>query len=650
MSQIAGIFHRDGAGVTPEEAQLQLAPLATAPHDRQSAWREGPISLAHFALDIADEDALDRQPLNRGGCALVWDGTLFNRSELLGLLSLPDLPDSELVLQSWLRWGRECPGKLVGDFAFAVWDSREKTLFLARDRIGMRPVYYTSTGRLFGFASQIKGVRDLPRVDRSLDEEWVADYLSLTHLSREATAYRGIRRLPAAHWMSVSMGGPIRMQQYWRLRDEPADKFSQEQDYYDKLREVTKRAVHDRMPGREPVGSMLSGGLDSSTVTAFACEKARAEGRRLIAVSSVLPQDHPGPETDERRYIEAFLQRYPECEWHAVTAPGKHFLSDLDRLLEICDQPVRDPFHYVTTALVDQARDAGARVLMTGMGGDFFISSRGGHGVYARLLVELKWRRLWDDYTRARQSMPEFRFWKFFRLELLRPFVTVSLLARWLEALGLLSPPKLPIEAASRELLRRYDVVGRQRRRHRHSQYSAWRALAHTDERIMGSGAIAHALEYFSALGAGAGVVLSCPLLDHRVIAAVAHLPAELRRNAIRPRNLIRTIAEGRLPDLMRLRPDKGAFSPDTTRRASYACKQLRALDRYEASARELKGLLDWDSVKQTASCLTDEAASMHQDVGSITTIFVSAALCHLLSRMAGYENTRVSVPTPTLP
>jgi asparagine synthase (glutamine-hydrolysing) len=224
MSQIGGIVHVDGGAVSREEVRSQLAPLATAPHDRQGVWREGPVGLMHLAFDIADEDALDRQPVIAGPerLGLVWDGRLFNRGELHTALpalrseSLSGIADSRIVLESWREWGAECPRKLVGDFAFAVWDARQRQLFLARDRMGMRPLYYVHTARLFAFASQIKGVRDLPGVDRRLDEEWVADYLSLTHLDRENTAYSGIRRLPAAHWMTVSIEGKVQKQEWQR--------------------------------------------------------------------------------------------------------------------------------------------------------------------------------------------------------------------------------------------------------------------------------------------------------------------------------------------------------------------------------------------------------------------------------------------------
>jgi asparagine synthase (glutamine-hydrolysing) len=641
MSQIAGMLHLDGGIVSEEYARLQLEPLSAAPHDRQGSWRDGPVALAHLALDISDEDALDRQPLiaGAGWHGLTWDGRLFNRGELHQALPalrnrlLSDIPDSQLVLESWLQWGKDCPNKFVGDFAFAVWDATQRVLFLARDRMGMRPLYYANTGRLFAFASQIKGVRGLPGVDRRLDEEWVADYLSLTHLSRENTACRGIRRLPAAHWMTVSVDGRVRKQEYWRLRDEPVLKFERDEDYYGHLREVTKRAVHDRMPGRGPVASMLSGGLDSSTVTAFACQKARMEGRRVIAVSSVLPEDHAGPETDERRYMQAFLQQYPACEWVPVTAPGKHFLSDLDRLLAICDQPVRDAFHYSTLALGEEARRSGARVLLTGMGGDFFVSSRV-HGAFARMLVELKWRRLWNEYRRAREATPELTSWAFARSELLRPFLVSSPLAGLLEWLRVLSPHEPFTTAASARLSRDFALARRQRTLAEAGWNSPWQGLGGAVQRIAASGLVAHIFEYFSALGTSLGLQLESPLLDHRIVAAVAALPVELRRDAVWPRVVVRKVAAGALPDAIRLRRDKLPFSPDNRRRASVACREMRVLDPYEPAAQKLEDLLDWERVRLAASSLREKVVHGDDDLVSVVQIFSAASLVRYATTM----------------
>ena len=643
MSQIAGILRFNNGVVSDEEVRAQKDPLATAPHDRFGIWRGESVALMHFALDIADEDALDRQPVFREDVAatLVWDGRLFNRAELYGLLPdllrhpLNELPDSRIVLEAWLRWGKNCLPHIVGDFAFAVWNSREKELFLARDRMGMRPVYFAKTGRMFAFASQIKGVRDLPDVDRSLDEEWVADYLTLTHLSLENTAYVGIRRLPAAHWMTIAANGKVRTERYWRLRDEPVVKFKKDQDYYDHVREVTIRAVHDRMPGRGPVGSMLSGGLDSSTVTAFACQKARAEGRRVVTVSSVLPEGHPDAGTDERRYMDTFLGQYPECEWVPVSAPGKHFLSDIDELLAICDQPVRDAFHYITFALVDSARSSGARTVLTGMGGDFFISSRL-RGGFARMLVTFAWLNLLKQYCAARKGDAELTAGKFVRSSLLSPMIRTSIVGKKLELLGIWPKLEPRLTAADNKISRRLKLNERLRIAVQRNRYSSWRKFLFSDEQIACSGTVVHLLEFFAGVGITRGMQLECPLFDYRLIAVVANLPLAYRFDAALPRPVIRKIALNAIPDMIRLRTDKLPFSPDTTHRARMALHDGLVLSAYESRAQAYKGIVDWDQVKETASVLRAEAGWI-QDFSSIALIFTAVSLVHMPAKIGNF-------------
>lgn len=622
---------------------MQLAPLRRAPHDREGNWSQGPIALSQLALDVTDEDRMERQPVvhEATGACLAWDGRLDNREELYRRLpdaqrrQLAGVPDADLVMLAWLRWGRDTPQRLVGDFVFAVWDAGRRELFLARDRMGMRPLYYAHTTHAFSFASQIKGVRALPDVNLGLDEDWVADYLSLTHLSTVSTAYLGIRRLPAAHWMSVTAAGKATVQRYWRLRDEPEVRFKKDEDYYDHLREVTRRAVHDRMRGSGPVGSMLSGGLDSSTVTAFACEKARAEVRRVITVSSVLPDDHPGPETDEREYIKAFLEMYPECEWIPVTAPGKHFLSDLDQLLEICDQPVRDSFHYCSTALQVESRSAGARTLLTGVGGDFFLSGRAS-GALARMLVERRFSEVASSFQAAKAAVPTYSARAFARTEILRPFIVASPFWRLVPSVSKIRQET----AASTGLANRHHFDRRQRDMAFYAQYSPWQPMSIGDERIGESGLLAHVLEYFSALGVNFGTQTECPLLDYRVIAAVSGLPTRLRRSPVLSRQLIRRVGETMVPAKIMDRTDKGPFSPDTTRRASLACRQAGTLRGYSIAAQSLGDLIEWTAVAKAASSLRQEAVGWNQDSRQITLVFSALSLIRFLKGRETAEST----------
>src|SRR3989442_1004237 len=219
------------------------------------------------------------------------DARIDNRAELCSVLSAPStVTDAELILQAYARWGERCPEHLLGDFAFALWDARRGFLFCARDHFGVKPFYYHHRpGRLFAFASEIKGLLVLSDVPRRLNETRVADYLVPLLEDKEITFYEGIVRLPPAHHMTVSRDG-VRIEQYWALDPDREIRMKSDGEYAAAFREIFTEAVRCRLARPIPVGSMLSGGLDSSSIV-FVAPKLLAEdgSRELHTFSAIFP-------------------------------------------------------------------------------------------------------------------------------------------------------------------------------------------------------------------------------------------------------------------------------------------------------------------------------------------------------------------------
>jgi asparagine synthase (glutamine-hydrolysing) len=165
MSGICGIYCFDGAPVAPRDVDRQMTALAHLGPDRTQTWLAGPVGLGHLMMRITREDAIDPQPLRDGALALVADLRLDNREELAAALSIADvtlaaMPDSALLLSAYKEWGADCVEHLIGDFAFAVWDSVARTLTLARDHMGQRHIFYHQGEGFFAFAAEIKGLWD----------------------------------------------------------------------------------------------------------------------------------------------------------------------------------------------------------------------------------------------------------------------------------------------------------------------------------------------------------------------------------------------------------------------------------------------------------------------------------------------------------
>src|SRR2546427_256925 len=308
VTGIAGLWRRDGRPGEPAELDGMLARVAHRGPDGTGAWREGPVALGHGMLHTTPESLREQQPLvgTRGDLVLVADARIDNRGELCSLLPAPsDATDAELILAAYERWGEHCPEHLLGDFAFAMWDGRTQRLFCARDHFGVKPLYYHHRpSRLFAFASEIKGLLALPDVPRRLNETRVADYLVPLLEDKVITFYEEIVRLPPAHRMVVSRDGVL-IEQYWALDPEREIRMKSDAEYAEAFREIFTEAVRCRLRSAFPVGSMLSGGLDSSSIACVARELlAEDGGGKLHTFSAIFPDV---PECDEREYIDAVV-------------------------------------------------------------------------------------------------------------------------------------------------------------------------------------------------------------------------------------------------------------------------------------------------------------------------------------------------------
>jgi asparagine synthase (glutamine-hydrolysing) len=260
MSGIVGLWRLDGQPVARAELMRMAESLAHRGPDGGGVWNDGAVGLAHRMLRTTPESFREWLPLANatGDLILTADARIDNREELIAELGLADRPldeisDSRLILGAYEKWGEGCPEKLLGDFAFAIWDGRCRRLFCARDHVGVKPFYYYRSARVFAFASEIKALLSLGAVPRQLNEVRVADHLVGNFADRTITFYRDIFRLPAAHSMTVTAEDPCPPYWSWILaRIPPA--IGRE---YAGLREIFTCL---RACERITAGSLLSGG------------------------------------------------------------------------------------------------------------------------------------------------------------------------------------------------------------------------------------------------------------------------------------------------------------------------------------------------------------------------------------------------------
>jgi asparagine synthase (glutamine-hydrolysing) len=370
MSGIAGLYRLVAGDPVAADLERMTAALAHRGPDGSGAWSQDAVGLGHRMLWTTPESRTEPLPLSarEGALAITADARLDNRAELRVALGLDDreVGDAALILRAYERWGEQCPERLLGDFAFVIWDGRRRALFCVRDHFGVKPFYYHRAPRLFAFASEIKALLRLPEVPRRLNETRVADYLAPIVEDREITFYDGILRLPPAHTLRVSPEG-AEVRCYWTLDSSREVRLGSDEEYAEAFRELFVDAVRCRMRTAGPVGSMLSGGLDSSSIVCVARALAAAgDGGPLHTFSAIFPDV---PSCDERPFIDAVLAGNGVVP-HAVRGDLVSPLADLERVLRHEDEAFFAPNLFIHWALYAAAEQQGVRVVLDGFDGD----------------------------------------------------------------------------------------------------------------------------------------------------------------------------------------------------------------------------------------------------------------------------------------
>jgi asparagine synthase (glutamine-hydrolysing) len=536
-----------------------LGRLAHRGPDGAGAWQEGAVAVGHRLLHTTPESLREVQPVVSpdGALVLVADARLDDREGLQAALGRDRAPDgassdAELLLRAYRAWGADCPARLLGDFAFAVWDARARTLFCARDPLGVRPLHYHRGARLFAFASEIKALFALPDVPRRLDEAMVAHYLLPCVDDPAATFFADVASLPPGHALVVGPGpAPAAPRAYWALDPAREAPLAGDAACAEALRETFGEAVRCRLRSALPLGATLSGGLDSSSVVGTARRLAGPGAPPLPVVSAVFPDL---PACDERPYIEAVVRRGGVVP-HAVRA------DRLDPLDGFADPPWHpdETFHapalFLHWAVQRAAGAAGLRTLLVGTSGDAVVS-HGGARVH-ELVRGGRWRH------GAREALGLARAhrlpWRSVALALAGPLVPPGTLRawRWLRRRG--RPPGVP--AMSPGLARRVDLADRLREQARRRTPLVRDTRGDHWRRLVGAH-LPTVLQTLDAGAAAAGLELRDPFLDRRVVELCLSLPAEQKLRDGQSRGVLRRAMADVLPAEVRDRPGKAEFRP----------------------------------------------------------------------------------------
>lgn len=560
MSGIAGVV-RFGGQVAEHELKAMLASMARRGPDRQMARCTGAAGFGQALLATTREALAELQPWVHpdSGCMMVSDSRLDNRPQLMRELGITrpadDVGDAELLHAAWQRWAEGCADRLRGDFAFAIWNPHGGELFLARDPMGVRPLaFHFDPGRLFVFGSIADVVIAQGDVPRDLDEGRIADALigETEGIDQTCTFFSAVQRLPPAHWLRVR-DGKLVLQRYWQpVSDRPAGLPRTETDWIEAQHEQLARAVQLRLRSHRPVGSMLSGGLDSSSVVALASEACAADGRAPFPVFSAT--NSADPDCLETRHIRAVID-HVRCAPTLVDLPA--FEASL-KTEPVWWQDVSEPFDgsiSLVASLYAAASRQGVVSVMDGVPADNLYTI----GRYARHLFEQgRWQDAWGAAI-VQWTFPSVWFPRLHALRVmagcLMPASIHALRGRRDDARqyrqllqGSLINPTFAERVDLRERFRRYraTISGS------HQWHASEAALS-----SMAAPYITAGLERYNRVASLFGIEPRPPFADRELIEFHAWMPFPLRIREGHMKWVLRQAMAERLPDAVRWRGDK---------------------------------------------------------------------------------------------
>lgn len=388
MCGIAGIIRLDGATVDRVQLDRMTDALGHRGPDGRGTFIDGSVGLGHRRLSVIDLTDAASQPMHSrdGRYVMVFNGEIYNFQEKRTMLegrgyTFTSSGDSEVLLSLYQEFGKNCVHYLRGMFAFAILDRKQGTIFLARDRLGKKPLKYIHTGSVFAFASELKALQTLPHAPHTYDTQAVYDYLSMMYVAAPDTGIAGIKKLPAAHTMTIDLAtGATKLERYWTLSYQ-SDRSRSVESWSEELLPLLEESVRLRMIADVPIGSFLSGGVDSAAVTAL---MAKQSSRPIETFSIGSPEETHNELPDAERIVHMYGTNHHPI---VLTPDIVHLLPELVRAYE---EPFADPSTIPTYLLARETRKH-VTVALNGDGGD---ENFAGYVRYPILRFSEKWARM----------------------------------------------------------------------------------------------------------------------------------------------------------------------------------------------------------------------------------------------------------------
>ena len=556
MCGIAGIISPLLQPVSPERLYKMTAAIAHRGPDGERHWINpaGTTGLGHRRLSIIDLSEGAAQPMHYlERYSIVHNGEIYNYIELKKALqkkgySFISQSDTEVILAAYDCWKENCLQQLDGMFAFAIWDEKEQTLFAARDRLGEKPFYYCFNNKELLFASEIKALW-AAGIEKQVCKKMLYRYLTLGYVQNPAntseTAFNGINKLPAGHFLTYYLhSNTITLSIYWKPEIENINSTISETDAIDKFRNLLNSSVTKRLRSDVPVGTSLSGGLDSSSIVA-SISQVQSHGSLLKTFSAVFP----GFDKDESKQVHLIKNAF-SIESHQTFPDADGLIKDFERLMHHQEEPVSSSSIYAQYKVFELAKKNNIKVLLDGQGADEILA--GYHKYYHWFWQELYRNNRTDlktEINAARQlNVTDKWDWK-------------NKLAAWF-------PEKAAQQLQQREIRKMEDdewitenfaAQNLQRDAIYKPVVSKLNDILYFNTCRFG---LEELLRYADRSSMAFGIEVRLPFLSHELVEFVFSLPSHFKIHHGWTKWLLRKTVENKLPAAITWRKDKVGFEP----------------------------------------------------------------------------------------
>lgn len=397
MCGIAGILYFDGRSIAEDLLTAMNQAMSHRGPDALGTFVDRGMGLCHHRLSIIDLSTSANQPFadNMGRFVTVFNGEIYNFQEVRNQIKSYNFKtkgDTEVLIASFAEWGIDCLDYLKGMFAFAIWDKEKRELFLARDRVGVKPLYYYKDEEKLIFASEVRTILATNLVKRKINPEAVCEFLTYQSVSYPLTMIQGISQLKAGTWMKIDANGDTHNHAYWNFPVQSKFEYRDIDSVQSKIHTLLNDAICRRLVSDVPIGAFLSGGIDSSIVVGLMAAQGIKPNTFNIAFTE--------KQFDESGYAELVAKKF-NANHTRIQLSSNSLLDNLEEALGVMDTPSGDG---VNTYVVSQAiRKAGVTVALSGIGGDELFA---GYPIFKQYSKLQQYKSIWP-YTKVFRKLME---------------------------------------------------------------------------------------------------------------------------------------------------------------------------------------------------------------------------------------------------